>query len=294
MARRHIGQAGRRALEGEVHRLQARLLQQQRHGEVPGRAVAGRGVVQLAFLRPGLVEQRGEVRRLRAGAGHQHELRFRHHRHRIQRGERIDLQRLAEQGRVHRHGPLVAHQQRVAIRLRGRDQFGREVAARPRAVLHHHRLAQRGVEARAQGTGDGIRAAAGRVGKDQPQGTVRPGGLGMGGRGQRRQGGRQGDHGQGDDGQGGTQRAAARDEGHGRVSGRFFFCRRAKARSGRRARGRRAKSPRASGPGQFHPQRRAEARRGGEEVRRRPPQQRGQHPHRPAMGHQHGVPARLA
>ena len=109
----------------------------------------------------------GSVVSFRLGPDHDHQGGAGDQDDRLQRLLRVGLHVLV-QVRIDHHRPLVADQQRVAVRLGGRDGIGGDVAGGPRPVLHHDRAAQRLFQRLGEHARDGVGAAAGRIGQDQP------------------------------------------------------------------------------------------------------------------------------
>ena len=133
-----------------------------------GRAVGGRGVSEIALALAHLLDQLAQVGRAGAGSGYHHERRIGDQRHRLERGLRVHLE-AREQGRVHRHRTLVAHQQRIAVGLGGRRGLSGKIAAGPGLVLHHHGLTEHGLQPCGKGARDRVGAPTGRVGNQQPE-----------------------------------------------------------------------------------------------------------------------------
>jgi len=74
----------------------------------------------------------------------------------------------------------IGEEQRVAVGRGARDRLGADVAARARAVLDDHRLAELGLELRLQDAGDEVDQAAGRIrhdNGDRPRGKALRGGA---------------------------------------------------------------------------------------------------------------------
>ena len=166
-----VGHGGRGAAIRNMRDLDAEAAQQQLHRDVRQRAVAGRGIVQLAGIGLGVGDEALEVRERRRRMAHQQLGHFRHHgdRHEILLGveRQFRLQRRVD-GVVRR-----GEQQRVAVGRGLGGRVGCDHAARAAAVLDHERGLQivrhpRGDEPRHQ-----IDRAAGRERHDQPDRPLR-------------------------------------------------------------------------------------------------------------------------
>jgi len=89
--------------------------------------------------------------------------------------------------RDHRHRVAVGDEQGIAVRARGLERLGRDLATGAGLVLDHHVAPQLLLQAMGQVARDGIRAAAGREADQQPDrrravgqrnGWIQPGGKG--------------------------------------------------------------------------------------------------------------------
>ena len=155
----HVHDRQRIAAIGNVQHVDAGLDLEQFHREVVGRAVAGRGVTDVAGLR--LRERDQLFKRLRR------EFRIDHHHHRNgaeQRHRREVLDRIEGQLGVERRRDrdrAWRQQQRVAVGRGLRHRIGAEIAAGAGLVLHHHRLAEALAEFSADKARERVGGAAG-------------------------------------------------------------------------------------------------------------------------------------
>ena len=138
MAGDGVGQSRRIALVGDRRHRDAELVLEQHGVEIRGRAGAGRGIVEPAGLRLGVLDEIGDRLHRQRRVDHQHE---RHVRHQPDRDEILDriIGQILEHADVDRHGGRCRHQQRVAVRRRLRRRHGGDDVGAARAVLDHER-----------------------------------------------------------------------------------------------------------------------------------------------------------
>ena len=86
------------------------------------------------------------------------------------------IARIGLDGGVHRHRPIAADHDVVAIGPHARHLRGGHAATGTRAVLHHHRLAQHFTEGHGQNARHHIGIAAGGIGHHEADGPLRKGG----------------------------------------------------------------------------------------------------------------------
>ena len=161
MAADHVLQRGRGALVGHVHDIDLGLGLEQFAGQMRGRAIAGRGEIELAGLRLGERDQllqrfRRHVRIDHQDIGLRADQRDRHE---------ILLRAVGElfvQALVGGEDAVVAHQQRVAVGRRMGDRIGRDIAAGAGPVLDDERHAEQLLHLLADDAGEHVARAAGR------------------------------------------------------------------------------------------------------------------------------------
>ena len=153
------------AAVGEVEQVGAGHALEQLAAQMDRGAVAARRHVQLARIRARVADQVGDV--LDAGGlrlgrvHHQHVRHPGHHRDRRQVLERVEWHLRIER-RIDRLRADRAHQQRVAVGRRLRDEVGAEVAAGTRLVVDDEGLAERLAELRRERARQDVGGAAGR------------------------------------------------------------------------------------------------------------------------------------
>ena len=138
LAAQQVLQRRARALVGHVHHLHAGLLLQHGTRHMLQRAVARRGIVELAGVGLGVAHQLGQRLHRQLGA-HDDDLRCRQH---IGHRGKVALLPALGLGQVGRDDVVarVLHQQRVAVGIGTLDQIGGDGAVAAALVVHHHRL----------------------------------------------------------------------------------------------------------------------------------------------------------
>ena len=175
LATEEIRERRRRAFVRHVNHPDPRHRVEQLPREVRGRAVPGRGEVDLA--RPGLGErdQLLDGRCPKRRVNDEHVGRRRRERHRREVPDRIEGH-LAEEARVDRERSRRAHQQRVAVGGALRDDVGADVAARAGPIVDQHLLREALGELLRDRARDDVGAAARRESDDEAN---RLGGVGL-------------------------------------------------------------------------------------------------------------------
>ena len=138
------------------------------HGQVVRRAVARRGVVELAGVGLGVGDEVFQRLRLEARV---------HHQRQRETADAADVGevffgvegQLAEQVFVESQHRVVGRHEGAAVGLGGGYDLRADVGGRARAVVDHHLLAQRLAHGLGHGAGQHVGAAAGRVRHDPAQ-----------------------------------------------------------------------------------------------------------------------------
>src|SRR5262249_22237946 len=168
----HIPQSRCSAFVGHVHDIDPGLRFEQLAGEMRGRAVPGRGKIELAWLLLGERDQLLEGMSRHALVYHQNIGLRANQRDRDEVFSRAIIEMFVET-LVGGEDAIVTHQQRVAIWDRMRDSLSREIAAGAWAIFDYKRLTEQLLHFFADDTSEDVTRAPGRKCHNQRDWAVR-------------------------------------------------------------------------------------------------------------------------
>ena len=172
LARDDIGDQRAAAAIAHLNGLNARHGIEQAARQMPGATHAGMAIAQGIRPRPRRRQQRCEISKGLVRRADEEIENIASQADRREIHPRVKAQ-IAEQRGVQRQGGDGAHQQRMAIRGRAQHHLAGQIARGAGFVLHHHRLAKRGLKPGRHGPDGDIRAAAGRKADDNTNGPRR-------------------------------------------------------------------------------------------------------------------------